>query len=255
MGQLWIKSDNTYLSVLVQGVTNGRPILLLPGFAEPKSDLAYWLTYLSNYLENLGKFYVMQADLTGSGNSSGDISEISLEKLLADIETLINYLAKITGRKVTIVARGLSAALCYTLYENELIEKCIGVNPFICGETERKRVIEKEDYLQIYDDNENKYIKSILRFMGTEITNIEGEKISVQFFKAVSNYNWYDIYKSMNSKNKIIYLNSNSIFSYCNKEEYLTKSYLLAGYEEQSLIDDGEVLGNLIQMIKSEIMK
>lgn len=248
MGQQWILSDKNFLSIHTIGSFGGDPILLLSGFAEPKSDLAYLCAYLGKALAEEG-YYVNLVDLTGSGNSYGALSDITLNTLGTDIYNAVAYINDLTQKKTIVIARGLSAALTLKFCNANMVKWCIGINPFyIKNYGIQSHQIPK--IFRISEDSEDEMLKAVLRFMGTELTNIDSQMLNGEFIFSILNSDWKSVYKNTDIDLICFQFYETDIIE---KEVDIELEDGLIYYQENSFPNDSEKISKLICKVKDKL--
>ena len=117
MLQTWISSSYGRLFLLDYGndiqSQNNYVVLILPGFGEVTCDKECFMSKLARYLHEC-RYWVFQADIYGHGESTGNITDISLKKIADSVLCLTNYIKTVTNRAPIIVTRGILNAFINT---------------------------------------------------------------------------------------------------------------------------------------------
>lgn len=133
--QNFIKCDNNNLFSLEYFHDNRSkkdPILVISGFSEPMQDHEYFMSKLSRNLYRNNN-YVMQLDLYGHGDSSGSVSDISLEIIKNNISKAIEHIQTIEGtdKSIIIISRSLMSTILADIFNNDFrVKYIIGINPY-----------------------------------------------------------------------------------------------------------------------------
>lgn len=117
MLQTWIKSNYGRLFVLdysndTQRESNNA-ILILPGFGEVTGDKDCFMSKMAHDLHECG-YRVFQADIYGHGESTGNITDISIKKITDSVLCLTDYIETVTDKTPIIVTRGILNAFINT---------------------------------------------------------------------------------------------------------------------------------------------
>lgn len=136
------------------------PIVLLHGFFSSNKNGPYRLYYsLANFLEDNG-FEVFRFDLSGMGESDGNITDMSFEAHLIDIHNIINSVISATkASKVHLISHcfGCCLALNGLIQDAHRIDSLIFYAPFIPSPDNFKKMIGEECYNNIPNGQQLKY--------------------------------------------------------------------------------------------------
>ncbi len=128
------------------------PIVLLHGFFSSNKNGPYRLYYsLAKFLEDNG-FEVFRFDLSGMGESDGNITDLSFEAHLLDIHNIINSVISTTNsKKVHLISHcfGCCLALNSLKQDAHKIDSLIFYAPFIPSPNNFKKMIGDECYNNI----------------------------------------------------------------------------------------------------------
>jgi alpha-beta hydrolase superfamily lysophospholipase len=83
----------------------GIPLILTHGSGDNSSQ--YPLVHLSKFLTHRG-YLTVRFDFRGCGNSDGKEENYSLSSQIKDLEVVINFIERKTGKKVGIIAKSIS---------------------------------------------------------------------------------------------------------------------------------------------------
>ena len=105
---------------------NIPPILCISGFREPICDIDYYMGKLSRFLYDKG-CTVYQVDLYAHGESSGEIRNITIEKIIASFHAMCQKVFNDIGKYPIVIARGVIGSL---LAQFSNVKTMICINPF-----------------------------------------------------------------------------------------------------------------------------
>lgn len=189
MSQIWIKSKERWLSAISNG-KGGRKdtcVLAFSGFSQAKCDSYYFMTYLLKMLAS-NNYYGVSVDLTGHGDSYGDIKDVNILVMEQDIIETINFMRANSINNVYAVGRGLSGNIIAKLVHNNVLDAGIAINPVLLCK-EYVNLMNNGNYE--IEDTSDFYVctsrllhtyKSLFKLLGTESSNIEGETLSRKLF-------------------------------------------------------------------------
>jgi len=207
--QKWLVKNNKYLlgvshypdSRIIKGA-----VLIFPGFSLPMCDVDYFTTKLARRLVKK-EMYVLQLDPFGHGDSSGSLSEVTLESLRDDALTGLEYLQKIHKSNVFCVGRGLMANIFAEAAELPFIKGTIGINP-VCidpdvikklwektevGVYECSKLLPGSEYSNLTDFSRDKL--AFFEAIGARMRNIHGQYINTEIFKAMEDEGFMEVLK------------------------------------------------------------
>lgn len=256
--QIYIKSADTYIMCIVKVKCPVKEIrgaaILVPGFSESACDIDYFMTRLSNEL-NEQNYLTVQVDLFGHGDSYGDLSNLSIEIIRDNILSVYEYIIH-SWKLLTVwgIARGFYGNIFCEKSFTTRFSGIICINPLKVNDNvsiglkyRKNGVVEIRDI--IYD---NIVFQYLFVLMGAELTNVNGQKISVQFLDEIV-HKIRELYDSEN----VIFLSSYNAdkeickVSYCdieeNRIEYLSERCFLRDPEWQMKLID-----KLIDVIKEK---
>lgn len=192
LSQLYIKSynDNNILCVLNNrnGVKAEGVVVLIPGFAQSKSDIDNFMTRLSNKIVGM-YFDTVQVDLFAHGDSYGSLEEFSWNVFQKNIEDICICLDKrYQNVKKYLVIRGIYGNIVMNTKIQSMFS-VICINP----------VLNIDDNMDMFDMRtgefevnkmllENKEYEYLFCAMGCELTNIKGQSINYEILKELSLY-------------------------------------------------------------------
>src|SRR5262245_10518045 len=111
--QGWLVSDRARL-LSVQHFPRDTLVIggavLLAGFSHAMCDVDYFMSRLARQLASNGIF-VAQVDPRGHGDSSGELADVDLDTLRADINFIAGHYARQFPDLLLMIGRGLSATL------------------------------------------------------------------------------------------------------------------------------------------------
>lgn len=183
LNQIYLNSGDTYIMCFVKQkssieVSKGC-VVLLPGFGESANDVDYFMTRLSNKLSQ-ENYITIQVDLYGHGDSYGDVSDLNLDIIEGNIKSVYDYARNICENKdVICIARGLYGNILNQKKFSNLFSRIICINPIITNTTFKE--IMSNDLLEISDLIKDNNIKDLFLALGSELTNLKGQKISSKF--------------------------------------------------------------------------
>lgn len=191
LNQFYIKSDGNHIlciSKLDDMILEKKGVIVLvPGFSQSKSDIDYFMSRLGNNLVRMG-YIVVQIDLYGHGDSYGDLSTISWNKIICNLKDIYFYLQEHFNRlPIKLCTRSIYGNVVLTSDLRDLYERVICLNP-VLGLSEIQcfdNLPEKAtDLTWLTDDIE---IAHILETMGCELSNIRAQLVNTDFLDGLKN--------------------------------------------------------------------
>ena len=191
--QLYIKSAGTHIMCVMKSMCCLKDIkgavILVPGFSQSSCDVDYFMTNLSNAL-NEKRYLTLQVDLYGHGDSYGDLSSINLQILRDNILSVIKY---INNSRANMPIWGITRGIYGNLFCEDIIayklSGVICVNPVRINEKLQSyishangNIVEIRDFIL-----ENTFFEHLFMLMGAELTNIRGQKININFLDEIAN--------------------------------------------------------------------
>jgi pimeloyl-ACP methyl ester carboxylesterase len=199
MNQKWIKSEGKALFSVTRTGTRGQSpcVLLLAGFSLPMCDEDYFFTKTANALFKEG-FTSVQVDLTGHGDSPGNLEDVSLEVLRQDMASILHQLEENGAEEIVCIGRGINPVLLAEMEETmPQVKAIIGVNPYNVRRNQIAEIysgeaaaviscsdfLEGTDYSNLTDFNKERML--ILEALGARIRNLHGQKLSGKLFEGL----------------------------------------------------------------------
>lgn len=130
MMQTWIDSALGRLFVLDYGHVQPQckaPVLILSGFGEATCDKECFMSKLARYLQKQ-LFRVFQADIYGHGESSGNLEDVSVEKILCSVNSFISYIFRVCGTWPMVISRGIIGTILIDKLDDSSQQLCL--NPY-----------------------------------------------------------------------------------------------------------------------------
>lgn len=200
--QGWIIHKGGFLSLISHWPRDQRPnlgVVLAAGFSQPMCDTDYFMSKLARRLANSGT-YVLQFDMRGHGDSSGELEDVTLQSLREDLQVAVDYARQQTGEKTLCIGRGLSLTLMAELVNISAADGTAGINPYclkpyevkktwegLCSEKyELSDIFEGTDYAALSDFSPEKI--AFFDALGADIINLHGQRISGQLFEELKSY-------------------------------------------------------------------
>lgn len=201
ISQSWIKSEEDHLAILESQKIKPRfGVILLSGFGQSMCDSDYFMSRIARRLHDL-EFLTVQADLSGHGDSTGQLETISLDKLISNIVSVIK-MCKETGIDSWYgVGRGLSATLLASVANTFDIKGIVGINPYCLG---------KEEIINLWGSTlkENEHSVNLRKVLsggpeleekiaffgalGSDIENLLGQHLSCELLSNLIHYDALD---------------------------------------------------------------
>lgn len=184
ISQIYIESGDTYIMCVVKAAHEIDQIkgaaLLIPGFSQSASDIDYFMTNLSNRLNQQG-YLTVQIDIFGHGDSYGDLANLSVKIIEENIIAAYTYINSIIREKpIFAISRGFYGNLLGENDRMKIFSKTICINPVITK-------LNLQNYLR-YKSNEmieisesikdNPSLEKFFIALGAENTNLRGLRIS-----------------------------------------------------------------------------
>jgi esterase/lipase len=165
-------------------------VVTVPGFSQPKCDVDYFMSRIARRLVD-EELFVLQLDPRGHGDSPGNLEDVTLDSLRADIKSGIEFIRNNVSEEIDIygISRGLNATL---LTEEMGLKGIAGVSPYCLEKTIIEGIwgsFEKGVYeiSEIASTNERE-IKAFFDSVGARETNVYGQKISTTILKQLMIY-------------------------------------------------------------------
>lgn len=186
--QKWLisKGKRVLVTCHVPATGNQTCVLLLAGFAQPMCDIDYFMTRLAHTLVK-NKYYVMQIDPYGVGDSEGDIENVTLLTLKEDVKVAINYLQEMKFEKIVCISRGImSLILDNVVYQNQYKCKNIYICPLninYCQELYKSMCYEPKKVFEDKSENQRNDLcrmRSFLECLGAKQSYVLLQKISIK---------------------------------------------------------------------------
>ena len=216
ISQKWIHSGKSELMCITRynEKCNKYCVILLAGYSLPMCDVDFFMTRLADSFLEAGIFS-MQVDLTGTGDSSGELYQLNVKKAKEDIENIYKYAMRMGFEHIGFVSRGLSALIVSDLEHHLDYDFNIAINPYHLSREYIKNNIDYvnskkfkssdflqgTDYSNFSDFNKDRLI--ILLALGARIRNVHGQCLSGDLFNELREIN---ARKILQTSNKSIYL-------------------------------------------------
>jgi len=212
--QHWIANDELRLLNVLHWPEEIFPVgtvILLPGFAHSMCDMDYFMSRMARKLVSDG-FLVIQAELSGHGDSGGDFDALDLHTMRRDIRHLLDSHAGKHTEKLFCLGRGLSATLLAEVADSEKVNGILGIAPYAVSPTlfdnkvhahspetqDAWHIFPGDDYVDELDFDASD--KSILRAFGVCPYNLHGMNMNTQLLKDLSEYDPLKVLQSVDSE-------------------------------------------------------
>ena len=245
MQQIWIRGENSYIlaNFHLAKTFSDTCYLLVQGLFEPQCDSNY---FCQEFIEETRstQFGCLSFDFEGTGDSYSELSTVSFNVFLSNINTIIQFLKRENIKHIIAIGRGIGANLLLNFGTNPLIDKIIMVNPVLFSPQALSiltNFVERNSFKDVrLSDNVLIELKGILYMSGVDMSNIEDEVIPKNFFvemlnnKALLLLNLEEIIKT-----NIIYLTEDMSNYYDSSLVSYFNGFDFSNYESRySLIQD-----------------
>jgi pimeloyl-ACP methyl ester carboxylesterase len=208
LSQCWVIHDNMALAAVSrQPVASqyNRAVVLIAGFSQPMCDSGYFMSKLARRLSGEG-IYTLQVDPRGHGDSSGNLEDVTLDILRADIKYAVDFAGEQTGGQVFCVGRGLTATLMAEMSIGQPLSGIAGINPYGLepatvkeifkeigsGVVDTADILTGNDYGHFLDFDQD--FHGFFEALGSGMLhNLVGQKIATKIIRELMEYEPYPI--------------------------------------------------------------
>lgn len=218
---------------------------------QSKCDSFYFMSDFAKYLCKNGH-NVLLMDLSGSGDSFGEIENITVDSIKDDIRSISRYIHEHGYTQCYAAARGLSGNVLVDIQCSEhMFNKIICINPVWISDDLNDRI---KDYLlklrseALLEINEECYteLEILFKMAGTEKSNIEGEMLNAALLKEISDEAFYNFSKTAKDIEVFYTKDFNAYYENSNNSLYKTNEIRLSDYNDRLTL-----MKMIVEMTKS----
>lgn len=213
-----VYSAPNFLRGMMHNGGKDRLVLIVHGYLSSNKIGPHRLYYqIADEISKLGNC-VVRIDLSGMGESDGDIKDIKFNNHLLDLYIIINNLLKVYSfEKIDLIGHcsGCSLILNVLKYYNNIVGKVIMISPYIFSEDTIGDLLDKNSYEEMKNKGytyrkglycDSSFINNYNIMNNSELINILKEKEYLVLFSENDEICNISVSKSWGDKNRISYL-------------------------------------------------